>query len=97
MDFLVEIGQTILIGIPIFLAFRITLIIFHKKLPWLENLHKNLKNSKKEKVITFTVIIVGGLLSYYLSELFSFTNVEIGVVLGLFLGIANIFDPKMLK
>lgn len=61
----------------------------------MSHLHKKLNDTNKEKVISFIVILLGGFLCYYFSETFS--NVQLGVVLGLFLGITNIFDPKMLK
>jgi ABC-type dipeptide/oligopeptide/nickel transport system permease component len=97
MDFLIKLGAIILIAIPIYFVIRILLIAFHKKLSWMENLHKKLTNTKKEKVISFTVLLLSGFLCYYFSEFLSFNNIQLGLALGLFLGITNIFDPKMLK
>lgn len=97
MDFLFKLGAIVLIAIPIFFVSRIILIAFHKKLSWMGKLHEKLANTKKEKVISFAVILLSGGLCYYFSEFLAFSNVQLGLVLGLFLGISNIFDPKMLK
>ncbi|MEH7250460.1 hypothetical protein V7114_27280 [Neobacillus niacini] len=97
MDFLFRLGVIILIAIPIYFVIRILLILFHKRLVWLEIVHEKLNNTKLEKVISVAVIFLGGFLCYYFSESLSFNSVQLGLVLGLFLGISNLFDPEMLK
>lgn len=97
MDFLFKLGEIILIAIPIFIAIRILLILFYKKLPWMVKLQDKLNHSKMGKVIPFAVTFLTGFLCFYLSELFSLTNLQLGLLLGLFLGITNILDSAMLK
>lgn len=97
MDFIFDLFVILLIAIPIYLFIRIIIIALHKKLPWMEKLHEKINDSGKEKAIFSFVFFLCGIISFLLSEIYSFSNLQLGSVLGIFLGISNIFDSKMLK
>lgn len=97
MDFFFELFVILLIAIPIYLLIRIMLISFYKKLPWMEKLHEKISESGKEKAIFSIVFVLCGIISFILSEIYTFSNLQLGAFLGLFLGASNIFDSKMLK
>ncbi len=72
-------------------------ISLYKKLSWMEKLHGKINDSGKEKAIFSIVFFLCGIISFLLSEIYTFSNLQLGVVLGLFLGLSNLFDSKMLK
>lgn len=63
----------------------------------MEKLHEKINDSGKEKAIFSIVFFLCGIISFLLSEIYSFSNLQLGSVLGIFLGVSNIFDSKMLK
>ena len=97
MEFFFDLFVIVLIAIPIYLLIRIMLISLIKKLPWMEKLHKKIRYSGKEKAIFSIVFFLSGIISFLLSEFYSLSNLQLGAVLGVFLGVSNLFDSKMLK